>query len=79
MNMEYPEHLEPVVIDTFARVKTWNCSDTIDQKVSLKIIFTDRPYVSVGIGSFQKVHDYFKAENNIDDIFNLDKLCVSNI
>lgn len=34
MNMEYSEHLEPVVIDTFARIKTRNCSNAIDQEVS---------------------------------------------
>lgn len=75
--MEYPEHFKPVVIDGLASIQTWYRSNAIDQEVSLQIVFANWLYVSVSIGSLQEVHYDFKAVNDIDNIFNLNKLCVS--
>ena len=43
----------------------------------LQIVFANWLYVSVSIGSLQEVHYNFKAVNDIDNIFNLNKLCVT--
>jgi len=45
----------------------------------LYIVFSDRFYIFVWIRPFQKVHDYFKTENNIDNVFYLHKLRVADV
>ena len=49
----------------------------INKMYLLQIVFANWLYVSVSIRSLQEIHYDFKAVNDIDNIFNLNKLCVS--